>query len=125
MGKLNEHASFTDSDEKGEHARTMTSSSTEADLEDHRTEVYNAAHHKETEVVGTPDIDHEEIEEAVPGHELDVELAKVSSSKIGISWPSWVFSQPQSWQNHDSHSVPSPSFLSYPFLLHHGALKVH
>lgn len=58
----------------------MTSSSTEADLDNdgHSTESQNTARQKETEVVGTPDIDHEEIEEAVPGHELDVELAKVS-----------------------------------------------
>lgn len=58
----------------------MTSSSTEADLDDvrHSTDSQNAAHEKETEVGGTPDIDHEEVEEAVPGHELDVELANVS-----------------------------------------------
>jgi hypothetical protein len=81
MGEKDEPASFTDGDEKTEHARPMTNSSTEADLDDdrHSREAHNPALHKETEdVVGTPDIDHEEIEEAVPGHELDVELAKVS-----------------------------------------------
>ncbi|OIW33652.1 major facilitator superfamily transporter multidrug resistance [Coniochaeta ligniaria NRRL 30616] len=52
----------------------MTNSSTEADLDDDRHS--RKAHHKEAEDHGIPDIDHDEIEEAVPGHELDVELAK-------------------------------------------------
>ena len=87
MGEKSDHAEFTDGDEKREHARAMTNSSTEADLDDDRpsTEAHNAAHHKETEFVGTPDIDHDEIEEAVPGHELDVELARVRSSSRTLS----------------------------------------
>jgi len=90
MGGRNEHAEFTDGDEKREeHARTMTNSSTEADLD----EAHKTAHHKETEFVGTPDIDHDEIEEAVPGHELDVELARVRSLyvvAISHSYISWL-----------------------------------
>ncbi len=79
MGGKDEHGNFADGDEKAEHGRPMTNSSTEADLDDgrHSREAHDAAHRKETEDVGTPDIDHDEIEEAVPGHELDVELAKV------------------------------------------------
>lgn len=83
MGEGGERASFTDGDEKTEHGRPVTnSSSTEAELDDDRHSrggdgAHATAHHKETEDLGTPDIDHDEIEEAVPGHELDVELAKV------------------------------------------------
>lgn len=29
---------------------------------------------------GEPDLDHDEIEETIPGHELDVQLSRVSSS---------------------------------------------
>ena len=33
---------------------------------------------------GEPDIDHDEIEETVPGHELDVQLSRVSSPRISV-----------------------------------------
>src|SRR5690242_6353730 len=39
-------------------------------------------HHMHHDGLGTPDIDHEEAEGAVPGHDLDVELAQVSHSQL-------------------------------------------
>jgi hypothetical protein len=63
-------------EKKDEHGRPLTNdSSTDAELDE---EVRHPAHNKETDAGGIPDIDHDEIEEAVPGHELDVELGKAS-----------------------------------------------
>jgi hypothetical protein len=89
-------------DEKTGHAESMAEkpergdrhgsvSSTEADAEDdhphHKTDggssdlrqqVHETDEDKETrETHGEPDIDHDEIEGVVPGHDLDVELGKV------------------------------------------------
>ena len=38
----------------------------------------SSPHHMHHGGLGTPDIDHDEAEGAVPGHDLDVELAQVS-----------------------------------------------
>lgn len=100
MGDDSEHRDPADMEEKTHHSRPMTNSSTEAELDEdnqpYSKEARSIPHHDGTDFVGTPDIDHDEIEEAVPGHELDVELAKVSQTS-NISWLSDLHG-PQSWQ---------------------------
>jgi hypothetical protein len=91
MDEKTQDNALTGGDERRERTRPMTNSSTEADLDDDRD---LEAQRKETDFVGTPDIDHEEIEEAVPGHELDVELAKVNISWLPRSPRNRVLAKP-------------------------------
>jgi hypothetical protein len=87
MGQEPETHGADDAAEKVEPHRpaTASDSSTEADV-DNRAQPRNSADSAKTEQRtqraaedhGVPDIDHDEIEAAIPGHELDVELAQVS-----------------------------------------------
>lgn len=70
---------YSEKDEDPSRPRT-NGSSTVAEEDDLHLEALRTVpkRDKESFIAGTPDIDHEEIEAAVPGHELDVELGKVS-----------------------------------------------
>lgn len=72
-----EDAYETDMDEKTRPGTVRTNSSTEAEPDrEQQEEVPHAG--KERFGHGEPDLAHDEIESIVPGHELDVELGKVS-----------------------------------------------
>jgi hypothetical protein len=90
----------TDFDERTEQAITASSrSSTQADEHPYGYRSPHTTHEKETEHArrqGTPDIDHDEIEAVVPGHSLDVELAKVPDS-FSLTPSQSQLAQPRSW----------------------------
>jgi len=73
----------TDMDEKTRTHTLRTNSSTEADpdRESQHGEVPHDGEKGFGSGGGVPDIDHDEIEAIVPGHELDVELGKVSAKR--------------------------------------------
>ncbi|KAL1869197.1 hypothetical protein VTK73DRAFT_3198 [Phialemonium thermophilum] len=67
-------------EEKSAQRPPLTASSTEAETDD-PTHGHRPPSNKEYGSDGEPDIDHDEIEAAVPGHELDVELGKIHDTE--------------------------------------------
>lgn len=82
-----EDAAEADMDEKTRPHTLRTNSSTEAEP-DQELQDNLARESKEDErgfrPSGEPDINHDEIEAIVPGHELDVELGKVSNPPLVV-----------------------------------------